>query len=168
MIKKNKKIENAINNIYEEIKSCDYDTKFNWDKLAKMTKILSIKKEDLYYILGKVNLLLMQFDQKCLITIHGFGKRIINPKEHDLLAKKTAKKAVKQYKKAGAIISSTNLNELNEEEQKNIIESANKYHTLEMFTSEILKKKKIGTYNKIDSRSAGLIMDTMKFFSDGK
>jgi len=64
--------------------------------------------------------------------------------------------------------SSTNLNELNEEEQKNIIESANKYHTLEMFTSEILKKKKIGTYNKIDSRSAGLIMDTMKFFSDGK
>ena len=168
MFEKNKKLQNAIDKLYSILKDEEYGNTYSWNKLALLSGMPNTNKQDIYYIANKVCLLLMKHDQKYLITEHGSGKRIVIPSEHNLIAKKTANKSVKIYRKAGAVIASTNLDKLNDEEKNEIIQAANKYSTLEMFTNEMLKKKKIGQSSKEDVKTASLFLDTIKMFADKK
>ena len=92
--------------------------------------------------------MMMQFDQKYLVTVVGVGKRIINPAEHSVVAKHKVKRSVRLYRQAGAVLSSTNTDMLTSDQKRQVIEDANKYSTLEMFANEVLKKKQIGISTK--------------------
>jgi hypothetical protein len=166
MFDHNKQLQKAIDTLYEKMKSLNYGDRFSWNKLAQMSDLSTKDMNKVYYVTNKVCLMLMKNDQKYLETEHKYGKRIINPQEHQLIAKKTANKSVRIYKKAGAVLASTNMEELTDEQKKEVIEAANRYNTLEMFTTEMLKKKQIGIAGKTDVRTASLFLDAIKLFTD--
>jgi hypothetical protein len=163
---KNKVLETAIMNLYNSLKDEPYGQQFSWKDIAQRTKLKDkLTQDNLYYIANKVCLLLMSSDNRYLETKQGYGKRIIKPEEHNYVAKKKVKSSVKIYHKAGQILASTNMDELTEEQKKQIIYDANKYSTLEMFAKEILQKKKIGVSQKEDLSKASLFLDTIKLFT---
>ena len=166
MYAKNKLLEKAINRLYERVRTEEYGCKFTWEELRVISGLDGEDKANLYYVANKVCLMLMEHDQKYLETLAGYGKRIVNPSEHNLIAKKKVARSVKIYRKAGSILASTNLDKLSEDEKLSIINEANKYRTLEMFTSEMLKKKQIGKSSKGDVKTAGLFLDAIKMFSE--
>lgn len=165
MFEKNKQLQQAIDTLYENLKDEEYGKKISWNKLKALAGNESLSKDNLYYVANKVCLMLMRNNQRYLETVRKAGKRIINPDEHQLVAKKKVNKSVRIYRNAGAILASTNMDELTEEQKQQVIESANKYSTLEMFTLEMLKKKKIGKSNKEDVRTASLFLDAIKMFA---
>lgn len=168
MFERNKMLEKAVERLYEIVRKEKYGTKFTWDEIAHLSGIDGDDRQKLYYVANKVCLLLMRNDQKYLETVANHGKRIVNPSEHNVLAKKKVNRSVKIYRKAGNILASTNLDELDEEQKNEVITSANKYRTLEMFTTEMLNKKQIGKSSKDDIKTAGLFLDAIKMFSDKK
>ena len=163
MFEKNKQLQKAINNLYNFLKKEEYGSKYSWAKLKEISGVT--KDEHIYYVANRVCLMLMRNDQKFLETERTYGKRIVNPSEHGLIAKKTANKSVKIYRKAGAVLASTNMEELSEDQKKDVIDAANKYNTLEMFANEMFKKKQIGNASKSDVKTAGLFLDAIKLFS---
>jgi len=165
MFEPNKQQQDAINKLYNKLKDEPYGARFSWDELKDLSGLDDVDKGVVYYIANKVCLMLMVTDQKYLATEFKYGKRIVNPNEHELIAKKTASKSVKIYKKAGAVLASTNMDELSEDEKRTVVDAANKYSTLEMFTNEMLKKKKIGEVGKDDLKTAGLFLDAIKMFA---
>lgn len=165
MYKPNKELQNAINVLYEFLKNENYGKSYSWHELSSLAGFKTFNSDNIYYVANRVCLMLMRNDKRYLQTVHGVGKRLINPNEHQLFAKKTANKSVKIYKKAGAILASTNMDELNDDQKREVIEAANKYTTLEMFTQEMLSKKRIGVSGKSDVRTASLFLDTIKAFS---
>jgi hypothetical protein len=58
------------------------------------------------------------------------------------------------------------MDNLSDDEKKQIIMDANKYTTLEMFAKEVLQKKKIGITKKEDIAKASLFLDAVKLFSN--
>lgn len=138
--KKNPKTEKAINTLYESIRELPYDQRISWGELNKRTGT-TLSVENLYYVVQRVNDLMMANDSKYMETVHGFGKRIINPSEHSTVARKKVRKSVKIYRKAGAILASTNMDELNEDQKTQILSDAKKWQTLELVHNELLKKK---------------------------
>lgn len=167
MYEKNKELQRAIDRLYNELKDSEYNSRYSWSELARLAGLhQSIGKEIIYYIANKVCLMLMTYDQKYLDTVRSFGKRIVEPKDHGVLAKKKAKKSVKIYRKAGAIIACTNMDKLTDEQKATMVESANKYNTLEMFASEMLRKKQLSKSSKSDIKKAGLFLDAIKLFTD--
>ena len=170
MFEKNRQLEKAINNLYTEIKDKEYNDKLSWEELKKLCNVpgMVVSKQQLYYVVNKVCVLLMTHDRKFLVGVMGFGKRIINPDEHSVVAKKVVKKSVKIYRKAGTILASTNMDELNDKQKQEVIESANKYSTLELFASEVIRKKEIGKSSKGDVKTASLFLDAIKLFADKK
>ena len=167
-IKVNPVLEYAAEKLYSAIKDADYGSKFSWDELECLGgfKKGEVKRSQLYIVVAKVCLLLMVNDKKYLYTVHGFGKRIIEPIEHSVVAKNKVKRSVKIYRKAGEVLGSTNMDCLSSDEQKQIIHEANKYRTLQTFTNELLNKKKVG-HSTDDSRDlAGFFLDAIKLMSD--
>jgi hypothetical protein len=165
--KKNILIEKAINNLFNSIKDEDYNSQFEWDELAYRCGITpKPTKQQLYCILQKVNNL-MGAEQKYLKTVCGFGKRIINPNEHGIEATRTVKKSARIYKKSGAILASTNMGKLTQEEQNQIMQQANKYKTLEMMSEQLINRRFINkerSYEKVGT----LFLDFMKLIKEEK
>lgn len=159
---KNQKIERAIKELYNILKEKPYNTQLSWKEIKEMTKEEELTKEQIYYITEKVNEMMMSYDSKYLVTVYKIGKRIINPNEHKIEARKTVKKSTKMYKKAGAILASTNLDELKPEEKQQIIEDANKFRTLELFTERLLKKKKITQEQKPEQNLLTNIVEMLR------
>jgi hypothetical protein len=167
MFEKNKELQRAIDKLYTELKDEEYGSKYSWEELRNLAGLRpTIGKNEVYYVTNKVCLMLMAYEQKYLDTVHKYGKRIVNPEEHGILAKKKAKKSVKIYRKAGAIIACTNMDKLTEEQKKQMIDNANKFSTLEMFAQEMLKKKQIGKTSKDNIKTASLFLDAIKMFTD--
>lgn len=157
--------EKAINTLSEKLSVADYDSKFSWDELKSLCKAgVDLSRKDLYYILSKVNKLLMQNNQRALVSIQGFGKRILKPNEHSTVARKEAKKSARIYRKAGQIINATNLDGLNSDERLRVIEDANRWRTLEMFQNEILKKPTLQHKSEVEKKA--LLFDMMKIFGE--
>lgn len=167
MFEKNKVLQKAINTLYEQLKEEQYGKKFSWKTLRIMIgeEGQEMTQDNLYYVVNKAGLLLMGNDQKFLMSIYKYGKRIINPREHTIIAKKTISKSVKIYRKAGQVLASTNMDKLTKEQKTDVIESANKYKTLEMFATEIIKRKKIGVRKEEDIKNASIFLDTIKMFT---
>ena len=165
----NKKIQFAVDRLYKELKDIDYGKEYKWEELMELAGLpKDANMSEIYYIANKVCLMMMQFDQKYLVTVVGVGKRIINPAEHSVVAKHKVKRSVRLYRQAGAVLSSTNTDMLTSDQKRQVIEDANKYSTLEMFANEVLKKKQIGISTKDDNRTAGLFLDAIKMFTDSK
>lgn len=160
---KDELLQKKINILYENLKGRPYDTKITWKEIKNIIGLDDIRQ--VYYVANKVCLLLMYHDSKYLATEHGVGKRIIKPNEHDVVAKKNVKKSVKIYKKSGAILASTNMDLLTDDEKDRVIVNANKYATLEMFANEMLKKKEIGKKSPDDVRTASLFLDAIRMFT---
>lgn len=165
MFDKNKKLQEAINNLYVDLKDKDYGQVFTWEEIAKKSGLNNPDKNLVYYVANKVCLMLMVHDSRYLATEHGKGKKIIKPEEHTLYSKKKAQRSVKIYRQAGAIMHATNMDLLSAEQKKEAIDNANKWSTLQMFAEEMLKKKQIGKSSIPDVRTAGLFLDAIKLFS---
>jgi len=161
----NKELQVAINKTYEAVHDHEHGATFTWDELRAFTGLRSASKEKMYYIANKVCLMLMRHDSKYFDTIPGKGKRIILAEEHGVIAKKTVNKSVRIYRKAGAILASTDMDKLSEDQKRDVIEKANKYATLELFAKEVLKTKKIGKNTPDQIEKAGLFLDTIKLFA---
>lgn len=162
---KNPLLEKFIDNTYNNIKDDDYGVSYSWGELKEIASENTEQKpsqQQLYYILNKVNLLLM-LESKYLKTIIGFGKRILKPNEHVLESRKIVKQASKRYRKAGSIIGSTNMDKLNQDEKKDVITAANKWRTLEMFHNELIKTKKIKD-ESLNKQSTKFILDYLELF----
>jgi DNA polymerase III delta prime subunit len=169
IIKKNEMLELATNTLYDKLKTAEYGSRHSWDDMRKMAGLPSgIKKESVYYVASKVRWLLMRYDNRLLQTVAGFGKRIAKPEEHSGAAKKKVRKSVKVYKEGGAILASTNMEMLTEEQRNEVMEQAGKYRTLEWFASELLKTKRIGHSAPTDQIAAGHFLDMIKFMSKPK
>lgn len=168
MFSKNKELQRAVDKLYENIKDCKYGEKFSWGVLKELSGNEKLKKQELYYVVNSACLLLMQNDMKYLQSIHGFGKYIIEPREHNIVAKKKAKKSVKIYRTAGQVLASTNLELLTEDQKREVVDSANKYSTLEMFSQEMLKKRKLSSAKKEDILNASFFLDAIQLFSKNK
>ena len=161
-----KQIEKAVNQLYDALCDAPYDTRFSWDELrdlAGLSKKTTMQR--MYYVVNKVCVLLMGGAQRYLVTEMGNGKRIIKPGEHQLEAKKKVKRSVRIYRAAGHILASTNMDELSEEQKREVMENANKYATMEMFSRELLSKKRIGSASSDNVRLAGVFLDTIKLFT---
>lgn len=165
MFEKNKKIQDCVDRLYGVLKDAEYGSEYTWEELDAISGFGGDMKGS-YYIANKVCSRLMVFDQRFLVTIQNFGKKIINPSEHSVMAKKTIKKSVKVYKRAGSILACTNMDKLTEEQKVEVVENANKYSTLQLFASELLKKKKIGGGGGSDRQTAGLFLDVIKMFTE--
>lgn len=166
MFKRNIFYEKAITTLYENIRGSDYGTKYSWKDLQKLAGLENkqVDIECIYYIANKVCLLMMQSDQRFLMTVPSFGKRIINPVEHSAVAKKKVKHIAMGYRDVGKVIASTNMDMLSQEQKNQVVEDANRYSTLEMFANEMLKKKSVGIVKKNDVLTAGLFLDVIKMF----
>jgi hypothetical protein len=167
LTKKNFEIEKAVKKLYEAVKDTEYDKKFSWADLKRLSGLenKSDKIDTLYYVVNKVNSMLMVNNQRFLITQYGFGKRVIRPDEHSGVAKGEVKKSIKKYRRAGAILACTNIDDLSESQKTEVINSANKYRTLELFTSDILRRKSISDMsNKEKLQTADLLINTMDLF----
>lgn len=161
-------IEKAVTQLYDNLKDTEYGSRYTWHRLKELSGFgnREIKQETLYYVANKVCVLLMQQEQKYLETEIGYGKRIIRPNEHVGASRKIVKRSVRIYRKAGEISGSTNFDNLTEREKQEAIEHANKWRTLEMFSKELLKSKRIGTVKKEDVATAGIFLDAIKAFTD--
>ena len=135
---KNPKVQRAIVELYEFIKTVDHGTDISWEDLKAKTGLPAVSQDLLYRIVNKVNELLIT-DSKYMSTVHGFGKRILNPTEHRVEAKKKVKSSARIYKKAGLILASTDMDRLDEQEKIRVIEEAKKWQTLEHIHTELLK-----------------------------
>lgn len=165
--KKNPNLEICINKLYLNLKDMEYGAKFSWNELATMCgptgKIISATQ--LYYVVKVVDGMMQAADKKLLGNVRSYGKRIINPEEHSLLARRTVKRSVKIYKKAGMILHATNLDKLDKHQQKEIMSDAQKYKTLEFFAKEALSdsKAKAGSVeHKITSKLLEVMSDKSK------
>jgi len=168
MFTRNRDIDLAVNNLYEKVKNAEYGSRYSWKQFLDMTGIKTpFTKNQLYHILGRVSSLMMANDMRVFTTIHGYGKRIINPDEHNITAKKQIKRSVKLYRNAGGILAATNLDLLNEEQKNEVISDANRYRTLELFAVEVLKKKTLPHLEGAEN-PANLILDMIKLFSNSK
>jgi len=165
IIKENVIIQGAIRTLYDAMREKEYGEKFAWDELRQMTGVIDLPLDRLYYVCNKVCLLLMEHDQKYLETINSYGKRIILPSEHGIVANKKVKRSVRIYRKAGAVLTSTNMGELTDDQKKQIVYDANKYSTLEMFAREMLNKKQLGKSEEEDGSKASLFLDAIKLFT---
>jgi hypothetical protein len=162
---KRKKIDEATIKLYNNLKDENYNTTITWEQLLQLTETPNLTKPELYYVVLRTNDLLMLNNQKHLKTIQGIGKRIINPNEHTIEARKTAKRSVNVYRKAGKIIASTNLDLLAPEEKSQVIEDAKKWKTLEFFTNEMLKRKAIAKTSNETTDSLSFVVNIVDFFN---
>ena len=167
LMEKNPVLDRCVNQLYEAIKESAYNTKYSWDQLKSLAGLRSMKQETLYYVVNKVCLLMMANNQRYLVTECKYGKRVILPSEHGIAAHNTIKKSARVYRKAGAIIASTNMEELSEAERNDIIDRANRYSTLEAFSNEILRRKRVGVDVKESARMANVFLDAVKLFTRG-
>lgn len=166
MIKKSKELTECVDSVYNYLKGKEYDSRFSWEDLKQATGNMAVTKNRLYYILSRVNEMLMTTDSRCLQNVNGFGKRIIRPQEHVLVARKTVKRSVNIYKNAGRILGSTDLDRLDDDEKKEVVDDANKFRTLQLFTSELLKKKSLKDTRDIPKEDAGFLLDVIKLLKN--
>jgi len=163
IIEKNPKVQIAIENLYSAFKIAEYGRVYTWDEIAKIMDEPTLAHNQVYYVGIKVNALLMANDQRVSKTIHGYGKKILNPTDHTGAAREKINQSTKKYVEAGKILMATNMEMLNTDEQKRVSDDARKFRTLELFTSELLKKKKLSAGK--DGRKE-LIFDVVKYLSD--
>lgn len=164
----NPEVVYATNNIYEALKTKEYGTQFTWDDLAKFSKLTNPPKPLLYYCTNRANKLLMMHDSRFLQNVHGLGKRILNPNEHAVTAKRTAQKSVRMYRKAGQILACTNVDQLTGDEKEQVIRDANRWRTLELFSSEMMKNKQIKTDADMSPENVRQAIDFIEFFKKAK
>ena len=103
--------------------------------------------------------MLLLSERKYLDTSHGRGKRILNPDEHILTARKTVRRSAKLYRKAGHQLAATNCDMLNEEGRNRVLEEARKWSTLEHLHNELLRKppKKVEEKYEMNQLIANLV-----------
>lgn len=142
IIQKNMQIDLATRKLYDYLHTMDYGQTITWQELANNSGA-QLSQTQLYYVCNAVNEMLMSNVSRCLTSVTGVGKRIINPSEHSMSARKTAKRSVRIYEKAGKILASTNLDKLSDDEKNQVINDANKFRTLQLFTEVALKKKQL-------------------------
>jgi hypothetical protein len=161
----NKEINKCIEVLYEQMKGFDYGISLNWQELEDICKPFKkdIKRQELYYILEKVNELMQIHERKYLQTIYGFGKRIILPSEHTEESRKNTKRAAKIYKKSGIILASVNQDKLTPEELKEVETEARKWRTLELLSSELTRKKKLKL--STENNDSNLLSNVIELFS---
>jgi hypothetical protein len=160
----NKELNECKKILYDFFKDKEYGVSFSWEEIKKVLVGYKLNKQQLYLVLSIVNKMLVT-DQRQLETIHGWGKRILCPKEHVGASRKVIKQATKKYRHAGRIINATNMEMLSEDEKREAIDAANKWRTLELFTNELTKKKQI-TDDHVDPRTAKTVMDVIKLLSN--
>jgi len=171
MIRTDKFLEEHTGILYNELKNKEYGEKLSWENLRKLANLdRSVDMDTLYYIANKCCIMLMANDKKYLKTIFGYGKMIIEPNQHIGESKRKVKQSVKKYIIAGKILNATNMEMLSLEEQKEVIEKANKFSTLKMFTEEILLERKTlpDKRKSKDMRRTELISDIVTLLTDDK
>ena len=161
--KKDVVLQRAIDNLYNALKESEYGKSYSWDELYRLCGVKELSLPKLYYICLRVNAILAAHDSRYMVTEHGRGKRMLNPREHDDKAKAKVKESIKKYKAAGQILASTNVDLLTSDEKKRIVDDANRFRTLELFTTELLKKKKLT--NKAKAEQASIAFDMLRFIS---
>jgi hypothetical protein len=163
-------IDAAINSLYAVLKDKPYGSKFSWEQLAEYAGDNIIQNSDgkstLYYIVSQSGILLMRHDQRFLQTELGYGKRIIHPKEHGTIARRTVGRSVRLYRNAGLILAATNMDELTPQQKQEVILDANRYRTLALFTETLLNSKKLGVVETEDPSKAGFFLDLIKTLSE--
>jgi hypothetical protein len=143
---RDERIVRAVERLYNQLKDAAYGTTYSWDDIKLLTGLPQVSRERLYYISSRVNDLLLH-DSRYLETLMGVGKRLLNPEEHRVSARKQVKRSAKIYRKAGNILAATNLDAIESvDERKKVISDANKFRTMELLHNVMLKKgsKKLG------------------------
>lgn len=155
------KLRTAVQNLYTLLKDAEYGKSFSWIELKQMSgRELSLG--EIYYVTRIVNTMLMMNDSRSIVTVHGVGKQILKPEQHRLEAKREIKKSVRIYRKGGMLLNSANLDLLDGDERKKVIEDAARVRSLEMFTTELLQTpKKLESANK-QKNVRGIMYDTFK------
>jgi len=159
----NKLYKDWAEKLYNFLKGQRYGFSISWTELAGFIGQPNLEREKLYVIIDKVNNRLMFNEQMYLETISGFGKRIIEPKEHSEVSRKSVKSAVRKYRKAGRIIASTNVSELDDYQRRQIENDAMKWRTLELISSEMARKRVVNSKGDVKQ---DLVSDVIRLFSD--
>jgi hypothetical protein len=136
------KIAKAVDKLYQHLKNADYGTEYSWADVKLLTGLPQVSQERTYYIASRVNDLLLG-DSRYLETVPGVGKRLLNPDEHRVSARKQVKRSARIYRKAGKILAATNIDEISSvDERQKVISDANKFRTMELLHDVMLRKDK--------------------------